>query len=148
MLLRVFRKKGVTAGSAGKKGVIMATLKVFKCQKCGSMVVKINEGGCSPSCCGELMTELTANTTDGAKEKHVPDVKIVDGAVQVQVGSVEHPMVEKHYIQFIALETEKGVQVKWLKPDDAPKAVFTLIDDKPVAVYEYCNLHGLWKAEI
>ena len=123
--------------NAGKKEVKMAKLRLFKCKKCGSMVVKINQGGCDPSCCGEIMKELNANTTDGAKEKHVPDVKVEDGVVKVQVGSVEHPMAEEHYIQFIALETEKGVQVKWLEPGQAPKAEFTLIDDKPVAVYEY-----------
>lgn len=126
----------------------MAQLRLFKCKKCGSMVVKINKGGCDPSCCGEPMKELTANTTDGAKEKHVPDVKIVDGVVNVQVGSVEHPMLDAHYIQFIALETKKGVQVKWLEPGQAPKAAFVLTDDEPVAAYEYCNLHGFWKAEI
>ena len=112
------------------------------------MVVKINEGGCSPSCCGDPMAELAANTTDGAKEKHVPDVKVEDGVIKVQVGSVEHPMLDKHYIQFIAVDTEKGVQVKWLNPGEAPKAEFTLADDKAVSVYEYCNLHGLWKADI
>ena len=86
----------------------MAKLTVFKCKKCGSMVVKINQGGCSPSCCGEPMKELRANDTDGAKEKHVPDVKVEDGVVKVQVGSVAHPMLDEHYIVFIALETEKG----------------------------------------
>ena len=126
----------------------MAKLTVFKCKKCGSMVVKINQGGCSPSCCGEPMKELRANDTDGAKEKHVPDVKVEDGVVKVQVGSVAHPMLEEHYIVFIALETEKGVQVKWLNPGEAPCAEFTLVDDKPLTVYEYCNLHGLWKADI
>lgn len=125
----------------------MAKLTVFKCKKCGSMVVKINQGGCSPSCCGEPMKELRANDTDGAKEKHVPDVKVEDGVVKVQVGSVAHPMLDEHYIVFIALETEKGVQVKWLNPGEAPAAEFTLVDDKPLTVYEYCNLHGLWKAE-
>lgn len=89
----------------------MAKLTVFKCKKCGSMVVKINQGGCSPSCCGEPMKELRANDTDGAKEKHVPDVKVEDGVVKVQVGSVAHPMLDEHYIVFIALETEKGVQI-------------------------------------
>ena len=89
------------------------------------MVVKINEGGCSPSCCGEPMVELKANDTDGAKEKHVPDVAVEDGVIKVKVGSVEHPMLDAHYITMIALETEKGVQAKFLKPGEAPAAEFT-----------------------
>jgi superoxide reductase len=134
--------------SREKKGVIMAKLVVFKCKKCGSMVVKINRGGCSPSCCGEPMSEVRANDTDGAKEKHVPDVAVEDGVVKVKVGSVEHPMLDAHYITFIALETEKGVQCKFLEPGEAPAADFTLVDDKAVTAYEYCNLHGLWKKDI
>lgn len=126
----------------------MEKFKVFKCKKCGSIVVKVNKGGCSPSCCGEQMSEIVANTTDGAKEKHVPEVKVEGGVVKVQVGSVEHPMLDAHYITLIVLETESGVQVKCLKPGDAPKAEFCIGDDKPVAAYEYCNLHGFWKAEI
>ena len=131
-----------------KKGVIMAKLVVFKCKKCGSMVVKINRGGCTPSCCGEPMSEVRANDTDGAKEKHVPDVAVEDGVVKVKVGSVEHPMLDAHYITFIVLETSQGYQKKDLKPGDKPEAVFALADGETVvAAYEYCNLHGLWKAE-
>lgn len=132
----------------GKKGVIMAKLVVYKCKKCGSMVVKINTRGPVPVCCGDTMSEVRANDTDGAKEKHVPDVAIEDGVVKVKVGSVEHPMLDAHYITFIALETEKGVQCKFLEPGEAPAADFTLIDDKAVTAYEYCNLHGLWKKDI
>ena len=98
-------------------------------------------------CCGQKMTELTANTTDAAHEKHVPVVEQNGDTVKVAVGSVEHPMLEKHFIQWVCLETEKGSQIKYLKPDAKPEAVFTLNDDKLIAVYEYCNLHGLWKAE-
>ncbi len=113
------------------------------------MVIKINQKGCSPSCCGEPMQELRANETDGAKEKHVPDVKVVDGIVKVQVGSVAHPMLEEHYITFIALETDKGIQIKYLNPGEAPAAEFKVADgEKPIAVYEFCNLHGFWKANI
>ena len=131
----------------GRKGVIMA-LNLFKCKKCGSMVIKINQKGCNPSCCGEPMQELRANETDGAKEKHVPDVKVEGGIVKVQVGSVAHPMLEEHYIVFIALETENGFQIKYLNPGEAPTAEFALGDEKPVAVYEFCNLHGFWKAAL
>ncbi len=95
------------------------------------------------------MAELIPNTTDAAQEKHVPAVTVDGQKVTVQVGSTEHPMLEAHYIQFIILETSQGWQKKDLKPGDAPKAVFALAEgETPVAAYEYCNLHGLWKAEI
>ena len=92
-------------------------------------------------------TELIANITDGAHEKHVPQITIVGNAVTVKVGSVEHPSLPAHYIEFIVLLTETGFQMKWLKLGDVPIATFK-ITDKPVAAFEYCNLHGLWKAEV
>lgn len=91
-------------------------------------------------------TELVANTVDAAQEKHVPVIEISNDTVTVKVGSVEHPMLEAHYIEFIVLVTEGGMQMKWLKPGMKPEATFK-VTDKPVAAYEYCNLHGLWKAE-
>ena len=92
---------------------------------------------------------LTANTVDAAREKHVPVIAREGNTVTVTVGSVLHPMTEEHYIPFIALETAQGLQVKNLKPGMRPVAVFALADgDEPVAAYEYCNLHGLWKAEV
>ena len=92
---------------------------------------------------GEL---LTANTVDAAQEKHVPVITVNGDEVKVAVGSVEHPSLPAHYIEWIVLVTEGGMQMKWLKPGDKPEAVFK-VTDKPVAAYEYCNLHGLWKAE-
>ena len=94
------------------------------------------------------MEELKANTTDAATEKHVPVVEVADNKVKVDVGSVTHPMSEEHLIQWILLETEKGCQMRKLTASDEPKAVFCLGEDKPVAVYEYCNLHGLWKKDL
>ena len=91
-------------------------------------------------------TELIANTVDAAQEKHVPVITISGDEVKVAVGSVEHPSLPAHYIEFIVLVTETGMQMKWLKPGDKPEAIFK-ITDKPIAVYEFCNLHGLWKAE-
>ena len=92
-------------------------------------------------------TELIPNTTDAAGEKHVPVISVVDDTVTVKVGSVEHPMLDAHYIDFVALRTKSGCQVKKLHPGEAPKAEFAILpDDEVVAVYEYCNLHGLWKA--
>ncbi len=91
--------------------------------------------------------ELTANTVDAAQEKHVPVVTVDGDEVKVAVGSVEHPSLPAHYIEFIVLVTEGGCQMKWLKPGMKPEAVFK-VTDKPVAAYEYCNLHGLWMAEV
>jgi len=91
-------------------------------------------------------TELIANTVDAAQEKHVPVITISGDTVIVKVGSVEHPSLDAHYIEFIVLQTSGGMQMKWLKPGTKPEAVFK-ITDEPIAAYEYCNLHGLWKAE-
>ena len=91
--------------------------------------------------------ELTANTTDGAQEKHVPVITVSGDEVKVEVGSVEHPSLEAHYIEWILLETEQGFQIHYLKPGMKPEAVFET-NEAVVAAYEYCNLHGLWKAEM
>lgn len=91
-------------------------------------------------------TELIANTVDAAQEKHVPVITISGDEVKVAVGSVEHPSLPAHYIEFIVLVTETGMQMKWLKQGDKPEATFK-VTDKPIAAFEYCNLHGLWKAE-
>ena len=91
--------------------------------------------------------ELVANTVDAAQEKHVPVIEINGETVTVKVGSVEHPSLPAHYIEFIVLVTETGMQMKWLKPGMKPEAVFK-ITDKAIAAFEYCNLHGLWKAEM
>ena len=122
--------------------------KFFICRHCGNIIGMIYASGVPVVCCGEEMEELVANTTDGAHEKHVPVVEVKGNVVDVKVGSVAHPMVEAHYIQWVYLETKHGGQRKALKPGDEPHVTFTVIDDEPVAVYEYCNLHGLWKAEI
>ena len=93
--------------------------------------------------------ELIANTTDGAHEKHVPVVNISDDIVTVQVGSVLHPMMEAHYLEFVMLQTTTGIHTKWLKPGMDPIATFKLADgEKVTTAYEYCNLHGLWKMEV
>ncbi len=122
--------------------------KFFKCKACGNIIEKLYDSGIPVVCCGEEMEELVANTVDASKEKHVPSVSIVGNIVQVDVGDVLHPMEEKHYIMWIYLHTMKGIQRKDLLPGDEPKGLFSLEDDKVIAVYEYCNLHGLWKKEI
>ena len=121
----------------------------YVCEHCGNFAIFLKKTACTPVCCGEPMKELKAGTTDAAVEKHVPAVTVEGNKVHAVVGSVEHPMLDNHYIQFIALETEKGFQVKNLAPGQKPEADFLVADgDKAVAVYEYCNLHGLWKADI
>lgn len=122
--------------------------KFFLCKHCGNLVGMIYDSGVPIICCGEPMQELVPNTTDAATEKHVPVVKVDEDLIEVEVGSVLHPMLEEHYIQWIYLMTEKGGQRKALKPGEEPKARFKVVDDKPLAVLEYCNLHGLWKADI
>ena len=123
-------------------------LKFFHCKYCGNFVID-TDGGDAPICCGEPMEELTANTVEASREKHLPDLKIDGDRIHVAVGSVAHPMTAAHFIQVIYLETEKGGIRKNLKAGDAPEADFTVPDgDKAVAVYAFCNLHGLWKTAI
>ena len=118
---------------------------VYKCKECGNIVEVIVPG--EKDLCG--MELLKENTTDAATEKHVPVVEKIDGGYRVTVGEVEHPMTEEHHIAFIYLETENGVTRKDLDHTGKPEAVFALAEgEKPVAVYEYCNLHGLWKKEL
>ena len=123
-------------------------MKFYKCEICGNMVEVVKSSGVPMMCCGQKMSEMVPGTTDASVEKHVPVIKVDGNKVNVFVGSAEHPMVEEHFIQWIALETKQGVQRKALVPGAAPSADFVLADgDEVVAAYEYCNLHGLWKAE-
>ena len=123
-------------------------MKILRCNHCGNMTYVLHDSNVPMICCAEQMSELTANTTDGATEKHLPVVTRNNGKLEVVVGSVEHPMTEAHYIEWILLETDKGVQIRHLTPADEPKAVFEVAEGTPVAVYEYCNLHGVWKTEL
>ena len=123
-------------------------MKVLLCKKCKKMAGIMQSSPCPPMCCGEPMTELLPNSTEAAVEKHMPVVEIAGNMVTVKVAEVEHPMLEEHSIRWIALESKEGMQRKQLKPGAAPEAVFALAEgDEPVAAYEYCNLHGLWKSE-
>ena len=122
-------------------------MKFLRCAHCGQIVAVVKGTGVPVICCGEPMQEIVAGTTDAAVEKHVPVYEVKGDTVCVKVGAAEHPMLEEHYIEWIALKTEQGNQRKALKPGEAPKAEFALLDGETVeAVYEYCNLHGLWKA--
>ena len=119
----------------------------LRCPRCGQIVLTIKNKPCDVHCCGVPMEEIVPGTSDGAYEKHIPVWEQEGCLVNVTVGSVEHPMLEEHSIQWILLQTKQGNQRKVLKPGDAPKATFWIgPDDEVVAAYEYCNLHGLWKA--
>ena len=118
---------------------------IYKCEKSGLMVEILQDAEGTPMCCGEPMKLLRENTTDGAKEKHVPVVEKIEGGYRVTVGSVEHPMTDAHYIQWIELVTPMGVLRHNLTPQDKPVAEFKT-DATEVEAREYCNLHGLWKA--
>ena len=122
-------------------------MKFYVCEHCGNLITFVHSAGVPVMCCGQKMTELVPGTTDAAVEKHVPVAKTEGGQVTVTVGVVEHPMLPEHFIEWIALETQQGCQLKYLKPGEKPQAVFALADgDQVAAVYAYCNLHGLWKA--
>ena len=124
----------------------MAT-KFYKCNHCGNVVEKVVDSKVPVVCCGEKMVELIPNTVDASNEKHVPVVtRLDDYRIKVEVGSVAHPMTPEHHIAFIYVETENGGIRVNLK--DKPEAVVCVCTEKPIAVYEYCNLHGLWKTEL
>jgi len=122
-------------------------LKFYRCVHCGQIVAIVKETGAPLVCCGEKMEEIVPGTTDAAHEKHVPVYEVKDNKVFVTVGAVAHPMLDVHYIEWIAIKTTNGAQRKLLKPGDEPKACFSLCEGEEVqAVYAYCNLHSLWKA--
>ena len=126
----------------------MCEARFYLCEHCGNLIVKIHDSGVPVVCCGEPMKELVPGSVDASREKHVPVVTVNGDTVTVQVGSAPHPMTEQHSIQWIYLQTEHGAQYKRLNPGDEPKVVFALNGDKPLTAYAYCNLHGLWKADI
>lgn len=118
---------------------------IYKCKVCGNIVEVVHTGVGELVCCGEPMTLLVENTVDAAKEKHVPVIEKSGNQVTVKVGSVAHPMEEKHYIEFIELMADGKVYRKFLKPGDKPEATFEVTAAKLTA-REYCNLHGLWRS--
>ena len=121
--------------------------KFYKCKHCGQIVEVVKKTGVPLVCCGEKMEELLPGTVDASLEKHVPVLKRVGNVVEVTVGSVEHPMIKEHYIEWIVLQTKNGTQRKELHPEEKPCAKFYVGDEDEVeAVYAYCNLHGLWRA--
>ena len=126
----------------------MKNVKFYVCPHCGNIVEMVHDAGVNPVCCGQKMKALIPGSVDASGEKHVPAVKVDGNVVEVNVGSVDHPMVDVHWIEWVELVSDKGIQRKYLNPGEAPHVKFILSDEKPLAVYAYCNLHGLWKAEI
>lgn len=121
-------------------------MKFYRCNICGNLVELINEGGGELVCCGEPMEKLEAKTEDEGKEKHVPVVEKEGDILKVKVGSVPHPMTEAHYIEWIVIKYDNKVQHIKLKYTDSPEATFIVDKDaSEIEVYEYCNIHGLWK---
>lgn len=121
-------------------------LEIYKCMKCGNIVEVVHGGDGELVCCGEPMKRLVENTVDAAKEKHVPVIEKSEGKVTIKVGSTAHPMEAKHYIEWIELMADGKTYRKFLKPGDAPEAVF-MVEGDSLSARELCNIHGLWKGQ-
>lgn len=120
----------------------------YICELCGNLVFSLEASGIPLKCCGKNMQKLVPGTIDADHEKHVPVIKCSENTLCVDIGAKPHPMEEKHYIQWIFLQTDHGGYFRFLAPKDKPSAVFCLNDEKAIAVYAYCNIHGLWKTII
>ena len=126
----------------------MKKTKFYICPHCRNIVEMVYDTDIKPFCCGDPMDELIPNTVEASGEKHIPAVTLGDDTVVVNIGSVDHPMEKVHWIEWVQLVTENGSQRKYLKPGEAPHVTFHLGGEKAVAVYAYCNLHGLWKTAL
>ena len=126
----------------------MSDNKFYICEHCGNIVGLIKESGVPVVCCGQKMTKLEPGVVEASHEKHIPVAKVEGNLVIVEIGSVAHPMTEEHSIMWVYLQTDNGGQRKNLAPGEEPKVTFALAEEKAVAVYAYCNLHGLWKADL
>lgn len=123
-------------------------MKFYRCKHCGKIIAIVNERNVPTICCGEAMEELVPNTADGALEKHVPVYEVKGNVVHVKVGEVAHPMLDAHYIEWVAIQTDRGNQRKVLKPGQAPEVEFALLEgEKVLKVFEFCNLHGLYSTK-
>lgn len=122
-------------------------IRFFICNHCGNIITMVKDSGISIQCCGEEMEEIIPGASDGAQEKHVPVYNVNGETVTVSVGAAEHPMTSEHYIEWVCVESEEGLQFKKLNSDASPRVSFSLSKgDKVKAVYAFCNLHSLWKA--
>ena len=122
-------------------------MEFYRCVHCGQIIAIVKKTGVPVICCGEKMQKIEPGTTDASLEKHVPVFTVEGGKVIVQIGSVPHPMLPEHYIEWVSLQTKFGNQRKALHPGDEPAVCFSICEgDEVEAVYAYCNLHSLWKA--
>ena len=120
----------------------MSNIHFYRCESCGIIAYAFGEQALPG------LKELVPNTVDASGEKHIPVVKVEGDKLVARIGSVDHPMLPEHFIQWVFVETDKGIHRLDLQPGEAPEAVFSIPGEKPVAVYEYCNLHGLWKTSL
>ena len=122
-------------------------MRFYRCETCGQIIAIVKKTGVPVVCCGKPMAEIIPGTTDASLEKHVPVYEVGDGVITVRIGSVAHPMIPEHYIEWVSVQTKFGNQRKALHPGDEPKVCFSICDgDEVEAVYAYCNLHSLWKS--
>ena len=126
----------------------MCEIRFYVCEHCGNIIGVIHNAGVPMMCCGQKMTLLEPGTVEASHEKHIPVVEKNGDIVKVTIGSIAHPMLEEHHITWVYLQTNRGGQRKCLPIGGEPTVSFALCDETPVAVYAYCNLHGLWKADI
>lgn len=123
-------------------------MKFYRCKHCGQIVAIVKKTGAKVVCCGEEMEEIIPGSVDASLEKHVPQFEVKGNIVEVKIGSVDHPMLPEHFIEWVAIQTKMGNQRKALHPGDKPAVCFSLCDgDEVEAVYAYCNLHGLWRKD-
>ena len=121
-------------------------LRFYRCNVCGKIMIMLNPTDAPTICCGREMVRLEPQTIEAAKEKHIPMVSNIGRMLTVKVGSVQHPMEQNHHIEWIAIQTENGLQIAYLKPGQKPEAEFFLNDEALLNVWAYCNIHGLWEA--
>ena len=145
---RLREARGVRLGARERMEAMMAEATFYRCKKCGLVTAVVVEGTCTPQCCGEEMERLEAGSVDAATEKHVPVVTVDEKGMEVAVGEVAHPMTEEHLIEWIAVSGDDKLFIKYLKAGDEPKTRFCKGAAGASTVYAYCNLHGLWKAQI
>jgi superoxide reductase len=126
----------------------MKNSKFYLCPRCGNLLEVVHSGGVAPDCCGYEMLEMKVNSADASGEKHTPAVTIHGSIVEVNVGSIDHPMEQIHWFEWVQLNTNKGTYRRRLNPGQTPRVLFQLNNEQPLAVYAYCNLHGLWKTEL
>ncbi len=123
-------------------------MKFYICEHCKNIIAFVEDNGVAVDCCNAKMKELVENTVDASLEKHVPVINVDGNKITVKVGEIAHPMLEEHYIKWIALETKQGNQRKLLTPGVAPECCFKICEnDEVLKAYEYCNLHGLWVSD-